>query len=144
MIQCIMDGVRVVYQRECRISDIMEAAADVLHEAGSPIGITMMREHTSLTYLSADEVQKRCYLRLTLADEPGAMAQVMNVLGEHSINVASVIQKEMHPNGAVPVVILTEQAREVDFVAIETISSLAICKEEPLRMRLEDFEDEGR
>ena len=127
------------------ISDIMEAAADVLHEAGSPIGITMMREHTSLTYLSADEVQKRCYLRLTLADEPGAMAQVMNVLGEHSINVASVIQKEMHPNGVVPVVILTEQAREVDFcAAIETISSLAICKEEPLRMRLEDFEDEGR
>ena len=127
------------------ISDIMEAAADVLHEAGSPIGITMMREHASLTYLSADEVQKRCYLRLTLADEPGAMAQVMNVLGGHSINVASVIQKEMHPNGAVPVVILTEQAREADFcAAIETISSLAICKEEPLRMRLEDFEDEGR
>ena len=127
------------------ISDIMEAAADVLHEAGSPIGITMMREHESLTYLSADDVQKRCYLRLTLADEPGAMAQVMNVLGEHSINVASVIQKEMHPNGVVPVVILTEQAREADFcAAIETISSLAICKEEPLRMRLEDFEDEGR
>ena len=127
------------------ISDIMEAAADVLHEAGSPIGITMMREHASLTYLSADEVQKRCYLRLTLADEPGAMAQVMNVLGEHSINVASVIQKELHPNGAVPVVVLTEQAREADFCgAIETISSLAICKAEPIRMRLEDFEDESR
>ena len=127
------------------ISDIMEAAADVLHEAGSPIGITMMREHACLTYISADEVQKRCYLRLTLADEPGAMAQVMNVLGGHSINVASVIQKEKHPNGAVPVVILTEQAREADFrAAIETISSLSICKEEPLRMRLEDFEDEGR
>ena len=93
---------------------------------------------------SADEVQKRCYLRLTLADEPGAMASY-ECLGWTFDNVASVIQKEKHPNGAVPVVILTEQAREADFgAATEAISLLSICKEEPLRMRLEDFEDEGR
>lgn len=126
------------------ISDIMEAAADVIHEAGTPTGITMMRERETLSYLPADEVRKRCYLRLSLADEPGAMGQVMHVLGEHSINVASVVQKEQHSNGQVPVVVLTEQAREKDFCeAVKSIAGLQICLEEPVRFRLEDFEDEG-
>jgi len=126
------------------ISDIMEAAADVIHEAGTPTGITMMRERESLSYLPADEVRKRCYLRLSLADEPGAMGQVMHVLGEHSINVASVVQKEQHSNGQVPVVVLTEQAREKDFCeAVKSIVGLKICLEEPVRFRLEDFEDES-
>ena len=126
------------------ISDIMEAAADVIQEAGTPTGITMMREREELSYLPADEVQKRCYLRLSLVDEPGAMAQVMRVLGEHSINVASVVQKELHSDGLVPVVVLTEQARERDFCeAMKRIVGLSICLAEPVRFRLEDFEDEG-
>lgn len=126
------------------ISDIMEAAADVIQEAGTPTGITMMREREVLSYLPADEVRKRCYLRLSLADEPGAMAQVMHVLGEHSINVASVVQKEQHSDGLVPVVVLTEQARERDFCeAMKRIVGLSICLAEPVRFRLEDFEDEG-
>ena len=40
----------------------------------------------------------------------------MKALGAHHINVASVIQPEQHPSGSVPVIILTEKAREVDFV----------------------------
>ena len=72
------------------------------------------------------------------------MGQVMHVLGEHSINVASVVQKEQHSNGQVPVVVLTEQAREKDFCeAVKSIAGLKICLEEPVRFRLEDFEDEG-
>ena len=94
--------------------------------------------------MPAEQVQKRAYVRMKLADEPGAMGEVMNVLGAHDINVASVIQPEQHPSGSVPVIILTEKAREVDFVkAMQEIEQLDCCADRPIRMRLEDFEDES-
>jgi hypothetical protein len=122
----------------------MEAARDVLNDAGSPVGITMLLQQHELTYLSAEQVQKRAYVRLSLADEPGAMGEVMKVLGAHRINVASVIQQEQHPSGCVPVIILTEKAKEADFItAMKGIGELECCVDRPVRMRLEDFEDES-
>ena len=126
------------------IGDILEAARDVLNDAGSPVGITMLLQHQELAYLPAEQVQKRAYVRISLADEPGAMGEVMKALGTHHINVASVIQPEQHPSGSVPVIILTEKAREVDFVkAMQEIEQLDCCVDRPVRMRLEDFEDES-
>jgi homoserine dehydrogenase len=40
------------------------------------------------------EVRTRYYLRLIAADRPGVIAQITQVLGEHEISLASVIQKE--------------------------------------------------
>jgi homoserine dehydrogenase len=40
------------------------------------------------------DVSTRYYLRLIVADEPGVIAQVTKVLGDHGISLASVIQKE--------------------------------------------------
>ena len=44
--------------------------------------------------LLLDDVSTRYYLRLIVADEPGVIAQVTRVLGDHGISLASVIQKE--------------------------------------------------
>jgi homoserine dehydrogenase len=46
------------------------------------------------TILPMSEVCTRYYLRLIVADRPGVIAQVTRVLGDHSISLASVIQKE--------------------------------------------------
>ena len=122
------------------IGDIMEASKDVINNNGTPMCTNMMRQNNDIQYLSKDNVMKRCYIRLNLKDEPGSMAQVMKVLGEYSINVDSVIQKKQHLNGIVPVIILTEEAQEIDFCnALDVITNLSISIDEPVRMRLEDF-----
>jgi homoserine dehydrogenase len=44
--------------------------------------------------LRMEETRARYYLRLIAADQPGVIAQITRVLGEHDISLASVIQKE--------------------------------------------------
>ena len=119
----------------------MEAAADKLHGVGAPVSVTMMLQKDALAYCSADNIVKRCYIRLCLEDKPGALAQIMTILGGHNISVASVIQKERHESGRAPVVILTQSAKEAEFVAaMAEINALDVSCQEPIRMRLEDFE----
>ncbi len=123
------------------IGDIMEAAADKLHGVGTPVSVTMMLQQDSLKYCDAGSIEKRCYVRLCLEDKPGAMAQVMSIFGKHNISIASVVQKELHESGCAPVVILTQKAKESEFVgAMEEIAALEISCCDPIRMRLEDFE----
>jgi homoserine dehydrogenase len=123
------------------IGDIMEAAADKLHSAGAPPSVTMMLQKKTLQYCSADNIEKRCYIRLCLVDKPGSMAKVMNIFGAHNISIASVVQKERHESGNAPVVILTQRAKESEFVAaMAAIDALDVSGTAPIRMRLEDFE----
>jgi len=123
------------------IGDIMEAAADKLHGVGTPVSVTMMLQKDGLKYCSADNIEKRCYIRLSLEDKPGSMAQVMAIFGRHNISIASVVQKELHESGCAPVVILTQSAKESEFVAaMVEVDQLEVSCSTPIRMRLEDFE----
>ncbi|HEY5621371.1 MAG TPA: homoserine dehydrogenase [Pontiella sp.] len=123
------------------IGDIMEAASDRLNGVGTPVSVTMMLQQESLNYCSAENIEKRCYIRLCLEDRPGAMAKVMNIFGTHNISIASVVQKELHESGCAPVVILTQKAKESEFAAaVKEINALDVSCCAPIRMRLEDFE----
>ncbi|RKX36558.1 MAG: homoserine dehydrogenase [Verrucomicrobia bacterium] len=123
------------------IGDIMEAAADKLHGVGTPVSVTMMLQRDGLKYCSPANIEKRCYIRLSLLDKPGSMGKVMEILGRHHISIASVVQKERHEEGCAPVVVLTHKAKEAEFVAaIDEINGLDVSGCEPIRMRLEDFE----
>lgn len=123
------------------IGDIMEAAADRLHGVGTPVSVTMMLQQDSLTYCPPEKIEKRCYIRLSLLDKPGSMGQVMEIFGRHNISIASVVQSERHEEGYAPVVVLTHKAKEAEFAAaIEEIKALSVSGDEPVRMRLEDFE----
>jgi homoserine dehydrogenase len=123
------------------IGDIMEAAANKLNGEGVPVSVTMMLQHDELKYCPAENIKKRCYVRLGLEDKPGSMGKVMAVFGNHNISIASVVQKERHKTGYAPVVVLTQQAKESEFVAaMAEIGALDISCCEPVRMRLEDFE----
>lgn len=90
---------------------------------------------------SIDELKCRCYLRFSALDKPGVLAKIAGVLGAHSISISSVIQKERHASGAVPVVIMTHQAKEKDFrEAIEKIDKMNEIKAKTLRIRVEESE----
>ena len=68
-----------------------------------------IREHANLP--------GRFYLRFTVDDRPGVLAQIAGILGNWDVSIASVIQHEPDPQGdvtSVPLVIMTHTAKEGD------------------------------
>ena len=87
------------------------------------------------------EISTRCYLRLALPDKPGMLARVAQVLGDHGISIASVMQKESSAGKHVPVIIVTHQAPEQQFQrALAAIDRMDIIGAPTVRLRIEDFE----
>ena len=59
------------------------------------------------------ELETRYYLRMSIADRPGVLAQIAKILGDRSISIASVIQKEADDaTQSAEIVIMTHPARE--------------------------------
>jgi len=80
--------------------------------------LNLWQENAAPTVLAApDLVRSRYYLRFTIADRPGVLGGIAQVLGRHSISIASVIQHDPGddaPPGeaGVPLVIMTHLAVE--------------------------------
>ncbi len=73
------------------------------------------------------------YLRLTVDDRPGVLAQIANVLGSHDIGISSVIQPESHEETAVPLVLMIHDARFGRMrEAVEQMSELECVKSAPV------------
>ena len=87
-------------------------------------------------------VPGRFYLRFTVDDHPGVLAEIAGVLGRHDISIASVIQHEPATEGGevcVPLVIMTHTATEgATENAVAEINRLSSVKAESVRMRVLD------
>jgi homoserine dehydrogenase len=59
-------------------------------------------------------VRTSYYLRVMAQDRPGVLSKITGILGENDISIASVIQKGRGARAAVPVVMMTHEARERD------------------------------
>lgn len=117
------------------IGDIMEAAA-----GGSGCSRWLLM-HKALPVRGANDISIRCYLRMSLKDQPDVIAQVAHVLGKNRISIASIMQKEQNAGEQVPVVFLTHKALEKNFAAaMEEIERLDVVDGKPVRMAIEDFE----
>ncbi len=85
------------------------------------------------------DVQTRYYLRLSVCDCPGVLAQITNIFGQHSIGIASVIQKEWSQGDMIPLVIMTDIAKEANVQnALKEITKLDTVATESVLMRVED------
>jgi homoserine dehydrogenase len=59
------------------------------------------------------KIRGRFYLRANVEDHPGVLAQIANVLGNHDISIASVLQQEIAEDSkTVPLVIMTHETTE--------------------------------
>lgn len=77
------------------------------------------------------------YLRFTVADKPGVLADIAGILGRHEISIASVIQHtpQAADDKAVPLVIMTHKAVAGDVEdAVCAINRLQSVKEGSARM----------
>jgi len=92
----------------------------------------------SLRVRSIEEVETRYYLRFSALDRPGVLAKIAGEFGAHNISIASVVQKERHATQAVPLIIMTHQAREADLrAAIAGILPQGIVEGSPVVIRVE-------
>ena len=82
----------------------------------------------------------RFYLRFTVEDRPGVLAEIAGVLGRHQISIASVIQHEPQQDGeggTVPLVIMTHQTTEgATEAAVREIDGLSCVRPDSVRMQV--------
>jgi homoserine dehydrogenase len=87
--------------------------------SGEPCGVTLR---------PATAVRSRFFLRVVVADRPGALADIARELANHGISISSVIQHEAldeHEGQYVPLVIMTHTALTGDFrAAVARIDAL--------------------
>ncbi len=86
------------------------------------------------------KVPGRFYLRFSVDDRPGVLADIAGVLGRNEISIASVIQHEAEQEGkadVVPLVIMTHTASEGAMdSALREIGRLPFVRQKSARMRV--------
>ncbi len=86
-------------------------------------------------------IADRFYLRMSVQDRPGVLAEIAGVLGKHDISIASVLQHEPAglDDGFVPLVIMTHSASAGALdAALKTIDGLPCARPGTVRMRVRD------
>ena len=122
------------------ISDICEAAAVIIygarHSGFVPHGLYGKSK-------PMEETISHYYLRLTVDDVPGVLAQVAAVLGQRSIGISSMIQPEdlEDTSGSTSLVLMIHDAKLGDMLsALEAIRALDCVRCEPSWMRVETLQ----
>jgi len=99
------------------LSDVVEIARRIAHGIPSlPLELPSIGP-TALPLTPMEAIRCCYYLRVTAQDRPGVLSRVAGILGENDISIANVIQKGRGTREAVPVVMLTHEARERDMRA---------------------------
>jgi homoserine dehydrogenase len=88
--------------------------------------------------LSIDDVITSYYLRLTVADQPGVLADIARVFSDRGISIGSMIQQPSDLDASADLVFLTHEALERDVnAAIAQIEALPFVRSNVTRLRME-------
>jgi homoserine dehydrogenase len=119
-------------------SDTLEIARRVAHAIPATDVDLPSLAHNPLPLRPIDDIRSEYYLRVIALDRPGVLAQVAGILGRHDISLASVLQKGRAHGEAVPVVMMTHEARERDMrAALSAIDRLPVVASRTIMIRVE-------
>ena len=119
------------------IADLAEAAA-ALQSPRSNYGF--MPHGLYGTCKPIDQIVSEYYLRLTVEDRPGVIAQIAGVLGDLNIGISSIFQPESDEGEAVSLVLVIHKATNAQMAsALEKIAALPCVKKAPRMIRVENF-----
>ncbi|MDI6858137.1 MAG: homoserine dehydrogenase [Dehalococcoidia bacterium] len=110
------------------VADVVNAAHALVNGRHEPIRRLRRRR---LSVRPMDELRTRYYIRMTVTDRPGVLAQIASVLGRNNISIATVIQKEADEAAqTAEIVITTHEARERSVqVALQKTAALEVVTE---------------
>lgn len=129
------------------VGDIVDVARNILKQSSGRVPPQSYQDHSlqDLPLQDISEVVCKYYLRFQVLDQPGVLAAIAGILGNHGISIESVIQKgRAHGQDAsVSVVIMTHEAKERSVqLALQAIAGLPMVQGETIRIRVEDIESE--
>jgi homoserine dehydrogenase len=110
------------------VSDIIKIAQDINSGRPSAPRLPFASERTVMPMA---EIKTRYYMRMSVADQAGVLAQISRILGDHAISISSVIQKEADPSTKIAeIVIMTHPAEEQAVQqALKETKHLGVVKE---------------
>jgi homoserine dehydrogenase len=124
------------------VADLADAALN-LRAGGRRRDLSAVPSRTPVVFRDPGDIVARHYLRFSMQDQPGTLARVAAVLGDHRIGIASVMQKEAagHPD-YVPVIIVTGPASGQAMAgALRQIAAAGgLTDRPPVVYRIEDFD----
>ena len=119
-------------------SDALDIARRVAHGIPALDGELPSFSGRPLPLRPMEDIRSAYYLRVMAVDQPGVLAQVAGILGRHDISLVSVLQKGRAHNEAVPVVMMTHEARERDMrSALAHIDKLPVVASRTTMIRVE-------
>lgn len=117
------------------ISDLADAADNLVNEAGANGFIPHGRYGDCLP---VDDTVSSYYLRLSVDDVPGVVAQVSRIIADHSIGISSIVQPESDIGGQADLMLMLHAARFGEMrAARDEIAALTCVKGGPILMRVE-------
>jgi homoserine dehydrogenase len=118
------------------VADVVNAAHALVNGRHQPIRRPQPKK---LSVRPMDELLTRYYIRMSVADRPGVLAQIANILGKNNISIATVIQKQADEAAqTAEIVITTHEAREKSAqIALRKTAALDVVSEIGAFIRVE-------
>ena len=124
------------------VSDLVELGRNVLIRAsGRRVPLLSYQESAieKIPLKRMDDVVMPFYMRFSALDRPGVLSKISGILGKNDISIASVIQKGRQVNGAVPIVMMTHEAKERNVHrALKEIDRLGMILGKTIFIRVEN------
>ena len=118
------------------VADVLAIARNIYRGVNN---VPEVRLNQQVTVKPMSEIKTRYYLRLDAPDRPGVLAQISKVLGDNSISISSVIQKEIDPVAQTAVIVIMTYPAEEKGVqkALQQLKQLPVVNEVSNFIRVE-------
>jgi homoserine dehydrogenase len=124
------------------ISDLVELGRNLLIQAtGRRVPLLAYQESAidKISLKKMEDVVMPFYMRISALDRPGVLSKISGILGKNDISIASVIQKGRRIKGAVPIVMMTHEAKEKNVHrALKEIDQLGVILGKTIFIRVEN------
>ncbi|VAX20317.1 Homoserine dehydrogenase, partial [hydrothermal vent metagenome] len=121
------------------VADIVDIGGKIVYGGAgkvSPIGIPLS-SRKKIPVAPVAQVSSEYYLRFTVPDRPGVLAEISGALGRNKISISSMIQRGRKENEPVSVVLMTHTALESDLnKALDEIARTDVCQADTMRVRI--------
>jgi len=124
------------------VSDLVELGRNLLVQThGRRVPLLSYQESAieKIPLKKMGDVVMRFYMRFSALDRPGVLSRISGILGKNEISISAVIQKGRKINGAVPIVMMTHEAKEENLHrALREIDRLHVILGKTIFIRVEN------
>ena len=118
--------------------DIIDLSKYVSNDIAGEVQNVVYSKNKSVKFLSHGDSNSDYYLRFTVIDKLGVLAQISGILGKHGVSIASLYQNDNSKDKKVSIIITTHRTKSENLSnALEEIDKLSIIKAKTVKYRIE-------